>query len=294
MSTEAEAVELLSNALVEAQAEFSSVGKSGENKYDKYRYAMLEDFVGVAKPVLAKHGFAVVISILEVIPVADRETKGGTTEHVVRVKISLRLIHKGGGMVETFSFGEGQDRADKAIYKAITGARKYGLASLLGLATTDDPEADENVGHDGGSHTANAPKPPTSPPTPPPAPRPTKPATAAPIPQVSGSIANPEPAGGTSSVVQEPVVVAPPDVSAVVVPPDLDGDPSLTRDSGPCADCGVGLAKAMTTFIVNARKRNGQVRWSHRSIPGLDKDGQCDREALKKIGLVKEETPSVA
>jgi hypothetical protein len=38
--------------------------------------------------------------------------------------------------------GEGQDRGDKAFYKADTGARKYALANLFNLATDDDPETD--------------------------------------------------------------------------------------------------------------------------------------------------------
>jgi len=34
----------------------------------------------------------------------------------------------------------GQDRGDKAIYQAMTGAKKYGYAMLFSLPTTDDPE----------------------------------------------------------------------------------------------------------------------------------------------------------
>ena len=44
---------------------------------------------------------------------------------------------------EADGYGEGVDSGDKAPYKAITGGRKYALASLLGLATSDDPERDQ-------------------------------------------------------------------------------------------------------------------------------------------------------
>lgn len=141
----------LAKALARAQADFPSVGKSGTNLFDKYRYAMLEDYVTKVQPILAKHGLSVVTSVLDVQSGEPRTTKGGTVEHVARVRIALRLIHESGEWIEATSWGEGQDRADKAIYKAITGARKYGLAALLGLATTDDPESDETVGRDTGA-----------------------------------------------------------------------------------------------------------------------------------------------
>ena len=55
----------------------------------------------------------------------------------------MRLSHaESGEWIEIDIIGEGYDRGDKAVYKAITGARKYGLACLFDLVTTDDPETD--------------------------------------------------------------------------------------------------------------------------------------------------------
>lgn len=135
-------------AIVAAQAEFDDVSKGGENKFDKYKYAKLEDYIRAARPVLVKHGLAIITSATEVTALEDRFTSKEKAEHVCRVHITLTLIHTTGEWIKVEGWGEGQDRADKAVYKATTGARKYGVAMLLGLITTDDPEADEKTGRD--------------------------------------------------------------------------------------------------------------------------------------------------
>lgn len=249
-----EAVSNLATSLTKAQAEFKGVAKSGQNTYDKYAYATLEDFVGASRAVLAKYGLSLVTSVLAVEPLPDRTTGGGKTEHVVRVKVALRLIHESGEWIEATSWGEGQDRADKAVYKAITGARKYGLASMLGLATTDDPEADETVGRD----TVQPKAAPSPSQMPPPKPAPSKtgdvplaPPTnvAADLPQEPSVSESPPPAGGLSDVAE---------------------DAALTQAEGPCVDCGKDyLMDKVAAFVAAARKRGGSVRWSHTAIKSL-------------------------
>lgn len=155
-----ESTQKLYDALHKAQAEFRPVGMTGDNKFDKYSYAKLEDYVRVVRPVFEKHGLAIITSVDDVVELKDRTTKSGGTEHAVRVKLSARIIHTSGEWIESLGWGEGQDRADKATYKAITGARKYALASALGLATGDDPEGDETVGT--APAPANRAKPPTT------------------------------------------------------------------------------------------------------------------------------------
>ena len=76
--------------------------------------------------------------------IEGRHAKDGTPQHAYAVSIFLRLVHKSGQWIEVESIGEGQDRGDKSTYKALTGARKYGVAMLLGLITTDDPEATQD------------------------------------------------------------------------------------------------------------------------------------------------------
>jgi len=157
----------ISAAIVRLAAEVRSVGKSGNNTFDRYTYAKLEDYMRAAHPALAMHGLCVLTSVDSVESLPDRTTQKGGIERCARVMLSIRLVHESGEWIEGKSAGEGQDRADKAVYKAITGARKYGLASMLSLATTDDPEDDEQVGQSAGGRGRTAAPKQTAPPPPP-------------------------------------------------------------------------------------------------------------------------------
>lgn len=132
----------LAAALVAAQGECGAVGKSGENKFDHYDYATLNDYMTAVRPILMKHGLAVSVSIDKVENLPDRTTQKGGTERVVRVTGTMAILHTSGESITVNIAGDGQDRGDKAIYKAITGARKYGIAAAFALATSDDPEND--------------------------------------------------------------------------------------------------------------------------------------------------------
>lgn len=143
-----EACDKVASALVHARAKITKVAKGGTNTYDKYNYASLEDFVNATEKVLAEHGLMVSSSARSCESLPERKTSAGKTEYVVRVGLDIRAFHESGQWIQVSAYGEGQDRADKAVYKAKTGARKYGLSLLLGLATSDDPESDTSVGVD--------------------------------------------------------------------------------------------------------------------------------------------------
>ncbi|MGE5607974.1 MAG: ERF family protein [Bacillota bacterium] len=130
-------------ALVAAQDEMRGIEKTGRNDHQKYDYAKLEDYVRAARPILAKHGLAITKSVCGFTTLPMKPKADGKVETRVVVRLAIRIVHKSGQWIEGYSMGEGGDYADKATYKAITGARKYGIAAALNLATTDDPEADE-------------------------------------------------------------------------------------------------------------------------------------------------------
>lgn len=139
--TSSEVVKLF-EALCAAQAIMKPVQKSGENTFDHYRFAGLNDFIDVVRAPLAESGLFAVATVAEIIDLADRPTRNGGVERAVRLRMVLRIGHTSGQWMEISGWGEGQDRADKAIYKAETGARKYLLAKAFSLASTDDPESE--------------------------------------------------------------------------------------------------------------------------------------------------------
>jgi hypothetical protein len=136
-----ESVDKIGTAISALQAEAGVVPMSGTNQYDRYKYAKLDDYVKTIAPLLGKHKISVVTSVEHVGETTMRQTKSGGSEFHVTVTLVMRAMC-GGEWIECVCVGEGQDRGDKATYKAITGARKYGLACLFGLATGDDAEDD--------------------------------------------------------------------------------------------------------------------------------------------------------
>lgn len=125
----------------EASKAIQNAKKSGVNTFDKYRYANLEDYLAAVKQPLADNGLILYAEMVGEPHFAERTTAKGNQETVCRVLVRTFVVHaESGGKVSADTWGEGQDRMDKAIYKAITGARKYGVAMLFGIYTTDDAE----------------------------------------------------------------------------------------------------------------------------------------------------------
>lgn len=162
-----ESIDKIAPALVKAQTEMETVGMSGENTFDKYKYAKLYDFLKVAKPILTKNDLCLVTSFASmgdqrasgVMVIKDRVSSAGKPQNACYVDLKMTLLHVSGQWFAIQVVGEGQDRADKSIYKAITGARKYGVAMFFDLVTTDDPEADHKVGIDPTPKTGSTPAP---------------------------------------------------------------------------------------------------------------------------------------
>jgi len=130
-----------------ARCEMAKAGKGGFNEFDRYNYATEEDWHDTIMPHLLNHGLILVFSQDECIELPPRTTKKGGTEYAVEVKMTATLFHAESGESHLIQgWGHGQDRADKALYKALTGCKKYLWSSLMALPTSDDPERDETVG----------------------------------------------------------------------------------------------------------------------------------------------------
>lgn len=132
----------LLTALHAARGEIGKVHESGKNTFDKYDYAKITDYVAAIQGPLKDHGLIATFSIVAVTLQEERKTAKGSA-YVYTVELHLRITHVSGEWIQAGCFGEGQDRADKALAKAVTAARKSGLACLLNLATGDDPEQND-------------------------------------------------------------------------------------------------------------------------------------------------------
>lgn len=130
-------------AMHKARTAMGMVAKGGKNAFDHYMYATLADYLDAIQKPLDDNGLIVVSHIENIDWQPDRETAAKKFEKVCRIMLRTTVIHaESGEQLSVTVLGEGQDRGDKAFYKADTGARKYALANLFNLATSDDPEVD--------------------------------------------------------------------------------------------------------------------------------------------------------
>lgn len=134
----------LAAKLVEAALDVENVEKRGRNDFHKYDYARAEDVAAAATKALLARGvladFEPVRVDLE--PTADNKGLIATVEGQLVVTDSAT-----GEQLRRKAMGSGSDRpGDKAIYKAMTGARKYAFIHLLGIPIGDDPDAHRGEG----------------------------------------------------------------------------------------------------------------------------------------------------
>ena len=121
---------------MEVMRDVRYVQKTGRNDFHKYTYVTEGSLQDHLVPALSKVGLSLVGSVSEM---KVDEKKGG-----VYVEFTYNLTHQSGAIWPwpIKYWGYGQDKGDKAIYKAYTGANKYALFKLFQIATGDDPEAD--------------------------------------------------------------------------------------------------------------------------------------------------------
>ena len=132
-------IDKLIPALIAARKVITATPKHGRNKHFGYDYAPFEDHVAAVEGPLAENGLAILCTI------ANHSLETVSNRRVAIVNLMMRIAHESGQWYEIDCVGEGHDSGDKAIYKAITGARKYGLQCLLNLRSADDPEKDSNL-----------------------------------------------------------------------------------------------------------------------------------------------------
>ena len=123
--------------LLQAQRSVETVRKDGVNTFHKYRYATEAAVLETAKRALNDAGLVYYTNTRLVASDVRGEQRYATVELTLFV-----CDPDTGEHIESTMPGEGVNKGDKAVYKAITGAKKYALLKLLGIATEDDPEND--------------------------------------------------------------------------------------------------------------------------------------------------------
>jgi hypothetical protein len=154
--------ESIAKKLFAAQGKLVWVEKTGVNISQKYSYTRAEDLISAVKRACQEVGLSVIVSngnpTWEIV---EKERANGNKgwDSYWRLLANVILVDSETGdvwQVPGEFAGEGVDSGDKAPYKAQTGAKKYALMGVFGIAMGDDPEDDSDedtrVESKGGTH----------------------------------------------------------------------------------------------------------------------------------------------
>lgn len=119
-----EPINELAKALAAAQGEMRGAAKDAKNPHFKSDYATLASVIETARPVLAKHGLAVVQ-----LPGAIDDTG---------LHLTTILMHASGQNIRSDFVMPVPRRDPQGVGSAITYARRYALMSVLGIPAEDD------------------------------------------------------------------------------------------------------------------------------------------------------------
>lgn len=124
-----ESIQNLTKALVAFQQEVKNPTNTAVNPHFKSRYAPLSEVLNDVRPLLAKHGLAVIQ-----FPGGDGET----------VSITTMLVHDSGEWLEFPPLVLKTDKlTPQGAGSAITYGRRYTLAAVLGISSEDDDDGNE-------------------------------------------------------------------------------------------------------------------------------------------------------
>src|SRR5690625_3571571 len=142
------------SALVSAINELQNPINRMDNPYFKSKYVPLADILETAKPVLAKHGLAVLQVPHVLYEVVQKQGNGRNgeifhyNEEVGVVKMTTSIIHSSGAKLDfpPMIFKAGGNTPQN-IGSAITYARRYSIASILGIAGKEEDDDGNHASH---------------------------------------------------------------------------------------------------------------------------------------------------
>ena len=126
------------------QSELSTyVEKEGENTFSHYSYVMLGTILAKIKPSLDKYKLILTATVTQADCKIEFQSNGFYSIGNCKVETTLTDSETGESITNS-SFGFATDKnGDKALFKAVTGARKYGVSTLFNLQwDSDEPETD--------------------------------------------------------------------------------------------------------------------------------------------------------
>jgi hypothetical protein len=128
-------------AMSAVMSDMDSVGKTGVNREQGYKFRSIEDVLAAAHTALTKHGVFFLPKVLSRIP-EERATRSGNPMNVIHLEIEYTFYAADGSSVSSVVWGEGSDMADKSTNKAMSQGLKYNLVQALCISAGDMADPD--------------------------------------------------------------------------------------------------------------------------------------------------------
>jgi hypothetical protein len=133
-----ESILKLAPALVKAQGDMLNIKRNAENPFFHSSYADLAKVIETVRPVLFKHGLAV-------IQFAEKGQANG--EGQAPTVVITRLIHESGEWMETEVSSYALLKTPQEYGSTVTYLRRYSLMAICGTASEDDDDAEITAQH---------------------------------------------------------------------------------------------------------------------------------------------------
>lgn len=131
-------------------SDVGAVGKDGQNTFDKYKYRSIDAVMNAMHPAMAKHGVFVTPEVLEQSREERASKSGGILIYSI-TKVKYTFYTADGSSVTATVIGEGMDKGDKSMNKAMSAAFKYALFQVFCIPTeefvdseTESPEPEKD------------------------------------------------------------------------------------------------------------------------------------------------------
>lgn len=129
-------------AIADVLSEVGAVGKDGQNAFDKYRYRSIDAVTNAMHPAMAKYGVFVMPEVLE----QSREERGSRNGGVLIysiIKVRYTFYAEDGSSLTATVIGEGMDKGDKSVNKAMSAAFKYALFQVFCIPTDEFSDSED-------------------------------------------------------------------------------------------------------------------------------------------------------
>ena len=121
-----ESIAKLAAALAAFQSEVKDPARDGENPHFRSKYVQIDGLLAAVRPILAKHGLAVVQSV------------GGDGQNI---SVTTEVMHTSGEWIRTDALVMKAVKQDpQGAGSCATYGRRYGLSAALGVAWDDDDD----------------------------------------------------------------------------------------------------------------------------------------------------------